>query len=119
MLLFKRIKVASPWKMQSIENKRKWSGRNDKQVIEKFLNKQAGKTPERMIYGSVYVYRGRTLNSTGIELYNYQTVIAYWMDDILYLNTKKYSVTTSKIQNTLRDLASQAGIKTIEYKAGE
>lgn len=51
---------------------------------------------------------GKSLNmkSTGDKLFSYATCVAEWHDDTLYLNTTKYSVTTSKQTSRLRAFAS-------------
>ena len=90
---------------------------NNETVIKKFLNKEKGKTALRDILNGCFVYKGRTLESTGRDLINYSTIIAYWNDNgDLYINSKKYSVTTSKIQTALRYWASTYNIQYIEYK---
>lgn len=89
---------------------------NNETVIKKFLNKEKGKTGLRDILNGCYIYKGRTLESTGETLINYSTVIAYWKNENLYINSKKYSATTSKIQTKLRYLASINNIQYIEYK---
>lgn len=80
---------------------------SNEQVIIKFLEQKKAKTALRDVYGGVYTYKGRTLETDGKELINYSTVIAYIKDGKLYLNTKKYSQTTSKIQTQLKRLALQ------------
>lgn len=89
---------------------------NNEKVIRKFLNKEKGKTRLRNILNGIYTYKGRTLESNGVELVNYSTIIAYWKNEKLYINIKKYSATTSKIQTKLRDLASIKDIQYIEYE---
>lgn len=88
----------------------------NEKVITRFLDKRAGHTPTRNITNGVYVYKGETLKTNGLELINYSTRIAYWYNDILYVNTRKYSSTTSRIQSKLRRLADERGLKVIEYK---
>lgn len=44
------------------------------------------------------------LRIEGNKLYNYDTVIAYWFNDIMLINGTKYSKTTSKHQNRLMRL---------------
>jgi len=89
---------------------------SNEKVIIRFLDKRAGHTPTRNIVNGVYVYKGQTLKTNGLELINYSTRIAYWCNDILYVNTKKYSSTTSHIQSKLKRLAEERGLKIIEYK---
>ncbi len=84
-------------------------------VILQFLDKKAGHTPNRDITNGVYVYKGCTLKSNGLELINYSTRIAYWQNGKLYINIHKYSSTTSKIQSKLKRLAQERGVDIIEY----
>ena len=88
--------------------------KNEK-IIEKFLERESAKSGLRTITNGIYQYQGRTLQTDGEKLINYSTIIAYFENDTLYLNTKKYSQTTSKIQNTIRRLASDKNIKIMEY----
>lgn len=82
------------------------------EVIKRFLNKKAGHTPLRTTLNG---YEEMTLKSNGLELINYSTRIAYHQDNTLYINTKKYSRTTSKIQSQLKELAISSDLKIIEY----
>ena len=66
-------------------------------VIKKFLEGEEAKTPLRTIVSGYYSYKGRTLWTKGNTLINYNTRIAYIEDNTLYINTKKYSSTTSHI----------------------
>lgn len=52
----------------------------------------------------------------GWALVNYSTVIAYRPNgsDEVYFNKRKYSVTTSKIQNQIRNSARKSGVHIIE-----
>lgn len=63
----------------------------------------------------------RTLNlrSNGDELINYDTVIAYFKDGICFVNTRKYSSSTSTIQNKLKKILSNNHIQTREYESTE
>jgi len=88
---------------------------SNEKVILQFLDKKAGHTPNRNITNGVYVYKGCTLKSNGLELINYSTRIAYWQGGKLYLNIKKYSSTTSRIQSKIRRIAEDKGINIIEY----
>ena len=94
---------------------------NNKQVLTSFLEKENAKTNLRNITNGIYQYKGRTLytqktNNNDIELINYSTRIAYIKDNNLYINIKKYSSTTSKIQTQLKDLASKFNYNIIEYQ---
>ena len=87
-------------------------------VIKRFINKEIGATPTREInkngWYSCYSWIGNTLTSTGDKLINYNTVIAYWKKDKLYINIKKYSNTTSKIQTEIKRQATNNNIKYME-----
>jgi len=89
--------------------------KNEK-VIEKFLERESARTSLRTIVNGCYEYLGRTLQTDGNKIINYSTIIAFFdRKDNLYLNTKKYSQTTSKIQNTIRRLAIEKGLTIVEY----
>lgn len=70
------------------------------EVLEKFLNDEQGKTTN--------------LTSTRGQLINYTTTIAEKVGNTIYLNTTKFSKTTSTIQNKLRYLATQKGFAIVE-----
>lgn len=88
---------------------------SNQNVILAFLEKKAAHTPTRKIH-DVYIYEGQTLKSNGLELINYSTRIAYHENNKLYLNIKKYSSTTSKIQTLIKNLAKEKNIEIVEYK---
>lgn len=89
---------------------------SNKDVINSFLRKEKNKTCLRDIVGYNYiVYKGRTLESTGNILINYNTIIASWnKNGSINVNMKKYSQTTSKIQNDIIRTAKNLNIKVIE-----
>lgn len=89
----------------------------NEKVLTSFLNREKAQIPLRDITNGVYVYKGRTLNTNGKWLFNYNTIIAFWEDDKLCLDTHKYSQTTSKIQNTLKRLAQERGVDIVEYNS--
>lgn len=89
---------------------------NNENVIKKFLEKEEAKTPLRDIINGYYTYKGRTLYTIGNELINYKTRIAYIDNNTLYINTKKYSSTTSRIQSKLKYLASLTSYNIVEYQ---
>ena len=95
---------------------------NNENVIKKFLEKEQAQTPLRDIVNGYYTYKGRTLytiqslSSYDIELINYKTRIAYIDNNTLYINTKKYSSTTSRIQSKLKYLASLTNYDIVEYQ---
>jgi len=88
---------------------------NNENVILAFLNKKAAQTPLRNIINGYYEYKGRTLQSNGLELINYATRIAYHENNKIYLNIKKYSSTTSHIQSKIRRLAEKNNMQVVEY----
>lgn len=88
---------------------------SNKDVINSFLRKEKNKTCLRDIVNGYYIYKGRTLESTGNILINYNTIIASWnKNGSINVNMKKYSVTTSKIQNDIIRTAKNLNIKVIE-----
>lgn len=73
----------------------------NQQVIEKFYQGQIAKSSN----GNLYTRR----TETSIELVNYYTVLAYIdLDGDIYVNTRKYSVTTSKIQTYIKRQAPRS-----------
>lgn len=56
-------------------------------VIRKFLLKECAS--------------GNNLNSCGDRLFSYDTCIAQWVDDLLYINMTQYSSTTAKHRNMI------------------
>lgn len=89
---------------------------SNEKVIKAFLEGKVGHTPTRIINGAVYSYKGQTLKTNGLELINYSTRIAYKNDNVLYINTTKYSATTSKIQTQLKRLAENYNYNIVEYR---
>lgn len=85
-------------------------------VIKKFLEKEQAKTPLRDIINGYYSYKGRTLWTKENELINYNTRIAYIEYNTLYINIKKYSSTTSKIQSKIKYLGKEYNYNIIEYQ---
>lgn len=85
-------------------------------VIRKFLEGEQAKTPLREINKYYYSYKGRTLYTRDNELINYNTRIAYIEDNTLYINVKKYSSTTSTIQNKIKLLGKEYNYNIIEYQ---
>lgn len=85
-------------------------------VVKKFLEREQAQTPLRNIINGCYSYKGKTLYTRDNELINYSTRIAYIIDNTLYINVKKYSSTTSRIQSTLKRLASLTSYNIIEYQ---
>ena len=96
---------------------------NNLEVIKKFLRLENAQTNLRNIQNGYFTYKGRTLQTKseniGFCLYNYNTIIAFILDNNLYLNTSKYSPTTSKIQTQLRHQATYTDYTIKEYKGGE
>ena len=86
-------------------------------VIRRFLEHQTGHTATRNIINGVYTYRGQTLATDGLKLVNYSTVIArHISNNVVEINVKKYSVTTTKIQNKLKQLAKEYGYDVVEVR---
>lgn len=93
---------------------------SNEKVILAFLEGKSARTPTRDICDGVYIYKGQTLKTDGLKLINYSTLIAYKIENenTVFLNSKKYSQTTSKIQSLIRFLAGQKGFKLVEYPFG-
>lgn len=85
---------------------------SNQDVIKAFLEHKQAKTPLRKI--AYTMSKGRTLYTENNNLINYNTTIATLKDNTLYLNTKKYSRTTSKIQTQIRNLATRKGLEIID-----
>lgn len=90
---------------------------SNEKVILSFLNREKAQTQLRDIVNGVYVYKGRTLQTNGDRLINYNTIIAFWEDNKLHIDTHKYSSTTSHIQSKLKRLAEEMGVEIIEYNS--
>ena len=87
---------------------------SNEKVIKEFLNGNQARTQKREILNGCYTYEGRTLWTDNNILVNYRTNIARLEGNKLYLNIKKYSSTTSRIQSMIKRLASQKGLEVIE-----
>lgn len=84
-------------------------------VLRRFLEHQMGHTATRNITNGVYTYQGQTLATDGLKLVNYSTIIArHVRANVVEINVKKYSVTTTKIQNKLKQLAKEYGYDVVE-----
>lgn len=84
-------------------------------VLRRFLEHQMGHTATRNITNGVYTYQGQTLATDGLKLVNYSTIIARHINNnVVEINVKKYSVTTTKIQNKLKQLAKEYGYDVVE-----
>ena len=87
------------------------------QVLRRFLEHQTGHTATRNITNGVYTYQGQTLATDGLKLVNYSTVISrHIRANVVEINVKKYSVTTTKIQNKLIELAKEYGYDVVEVR---
>ena len=89
---------------------------SNENVIKNFLEKEQAKTPLRTIVNCYYSYKGRTLWTRDNELINYNTRIAYIKYNTLYINVKKYSSTTSKIQSKIKYLGEKYNYNIVEYQ---
>jgi hypothetical protein len=77
-------------------------------VIKDFL---AGKSAS----STKHLYIRTTKN--GRTLVNYSTVLVYKpeIEDVYYMNKRKYSVTTSKIQTYIRGILSGENVKEMDH----
>ena len=89
---------------------------SNENVIKTFLEKKQAKTSLRTIVNDYYSYKGRTLWTRNNELINYNTRIAYIEGNNLYINVKKYSITTSKIQSNIKQLGKEYNYSIVEYQ---
>lgn len=81
---------------------------SNEEVIKAFLRGEKAKTKTRVYpEWDMYLVKGCTLESTGDKLINYSTVIAEWRNGVVYINTNRYSSTTTRIQGTLKRLAGE------------
>lgn len=88
---------------------------SNEKVIRCFLEHKSGHTATRNITNGVYTYKGQTLATDGLKLVNYSTVIArHIRANVVEINVKKYSVTTTKIQNKLIRLAKEYGYDVVK-----
>ena len=88
----------------------------NEKVIRSFLNNREGHTPKRRTYDGDYVSTlWTTYDGDTLVLMNYRTVIAKWDErwhnNKIKLNIKKYSSTTSKIQNMIEKVCEEYGIE--------
>lgn len=58
--------------------------------------------------------RGASISTDGRKLWSYWTVIAEWRGDVVAINGKKYSNTTTMQQHDLRDMCKMLNVKTEE-----
>ena len=73
------------------------------EVIYRFLNRQPAKSSSG------------NLKSIGEKLFSYNTCIAEWVNDYLFVNLTKYSSSTSSIQNMLfKELKFVLQVKQVE-----
>ena len=88
---------------------------SNEKVMRRFLEHQTGHTATRNITNGIYTYQDQTLATDCLKLVNYSTVIArHISNNVVEINVKKYSVTTTKIQNKLKQLAKEYGYNVVE-----
>lgn len=87
------------------------AGNND--VINAFVNGFA----EDMKTKSSNLYMRPIIS--GVELINYQTVIAVRVDDKISVSTLQYSSTTAKLQRAIIDAANAAGKTVVSMETGK
>lgn len=74
---------------------------SNKEVIKAYFNGRKAHSPNQHYVG---VYNLRTSDEHGLwTLMNYETALVVKLDDKYYVNTQKYSPTTSKIQHYIMD----------------
>lgn len=77
----------------------------NKQVMERFTKRLSG--------------NANNLYTDGNKLINYVTEIAYFKEGICFVNVRKYSNTTSKIQSQLKRVLQENNVKMEEYVSTE
>lgn len=80
------------------------AGKPEMDAIEKWLSGNGG----------TFGKKGGSGWSDGKDFYSYKTVIARQKGKTLYVNSKKYSATTSKLQRALSSRGAQNGFKVVE-----
>lgn len=83
-------------------------------VIGKFLLREKATSPVRKIEEDYHVYKGASISTDGRKLWSYATVIAEWRGDVVAINGKKYSNTTTMQQHDLRNMCKMLKVKTTE-----
>lgn len=71
-------------------------------IIDKFLSGATGG-------------RSGSLSINGNKIYSYNTVIAERSGNIIKLNNRKYSLTTTRQQDEIRNVAKGKGMLVMEY----
>ena len=100
---------------------------NNIETMRAFLQRTHAHTNTRNILNGVYYYKGQTLHTeedyelNQFKLINYSTCIATidCNTNTLWLNKKKYSTTTSKIQSQLEYLARDTHYDIVYIEGGE
>lgn len=87
------------------------------EVIKQFLARKSAHTPYRNApLNNIWQWRGASLTSTGDKLISYETPIARWRGDVVLIDSRKYSTTTSKQQSMLKRECEKLGV---EYELKE
>lgn len=83
--------------------------KQNKKVIDAFIAKRKATSGARALMFGGYC---ASISTDGAVLYSYNTPIARWSGDVVVVNEKKYSPTTSRQQSDLALLLKYAGVKT-------
>lgn len=81
-------------------------------VIGKFLLREKATSGERAIDTGGVIEHGASISTDGRKLWSYWTVIAEWRGDVVAINDKKYSNTTTMQQHDLRNMCKMLKVKT-------
>lgn len=86
-------------------------------VIKQFLARKSAHTPYRNApLNNMWKWRGASLTSDSWRLISYETPIARWRGDVVLIDSRKYSTTTSKQQSMLKRECEKL---SIEYELKE
>lgn len=75
----------------------------NQQVIENYFNNMQGRSSNGNLY------------TQGNELINYSTPLVIYYNGTYTINTKKYSITTSKIQTYIKSYVTSHNIQNVIY----
>lgn len=76
---------------------------SNQKVIENYFNNMQGRSSN----GNLYIF--------GNKLINYSTPLVVYYNGTYTINTKKYSVTTSKIQTYIKNYVTSHNIQNVIY----
>lgn len=82
------------------------------EVIKQFLARKSAHTSYRDApLNNLWRWHGASLTSDSWRLISYETPVARWRDDVVLIDGRKYSATTSKQCGMLKRLCDELGVK--------